>query len=106
MMQPAKPSQSDSWAIIPEIAAGVAKIMSNKDLILAQPRSATSRVAATRWANEVCWEFSLPPGTILTMTLAESAGGIEGLLYGCGDAVIGVNPAPIRSKLCADSNAP
>src|ERR1700733_5037168 len=41
-------------AIIPEIAAAVAKIMSNKDLLLAA---------------------------------------FEGLLYGCGDAVIGVNPA-------------
>jgi ethanolamine ammonia-lyase large subunit len=80
-------------AITPEIAAAVAKIMSNKDLVLAagKIRNVTRcrntmgergvlgiRVQPNHPADDV-------PGILLST--------FEGLLYGCGDAVIGVNPA-------------
>ena len=81
------------WAITPEIAAAVAKLMSNKDLVLA---AAKIRVI-TRCRNTMG-----QPG-VLGIRLqpnhpADDIGGIllaafDGLLYGCGDAVIGVNPA-------------
>lgn len=81
------------WAITPEIAAAVAKIMSNKDLILAAAKIRN----VTRCRNTMG-----EPG-VLGIRLqpnhpADDAGAIllsafEGLLYGCGDAVIGVNPA-------------
>jgi ethanolamine ammonia-lyase large subunit len=81
------------WAIIPEVAAAVAKIMSNKDLILA----ATKIRNVTRCRNTM-GERGVLGIRIQPNHPADDVGGIllsafEGLLYGCGDAVIGVNPA-------------
>ena len=80
-------------AIVPEIAAGVAKIMSNKDLVL----------AAARLRNVTRCRNTMGEAGVLGIRTqpnhpADDLGGIllsafEGLLYGCGDAVIGVNPA-------------
>ena len=81
------------WAIIPEIAAAVAKIMSNKDLVLAAARIRN----ITRCRNTM-GERGVLGIRIQPNHPADDIGGIllaafEGLLYGCGDAVIGVNPA-------------
>jgi ethanolamine ammonia-lyase large subunit len=81
------------WAITPEIAAAVTKIMSNKDLVL---------VAAKIRNISQCKNTMGEPGVLGIRVQpnhpADDIGGIllsafEGLLYGCGDAVIGVNPA-------------
>lgn len=80
-------------AVIPEMAAAVAKIMSNKDLILgaAKIRNVT-RCRNTMGERGVLGIRTQPnhpaddPGGILLAAF-------EGLLFGCGDAVIGVNPA-------------
>jgi ethanolamine ammonia-lyase large subunit len=81
------------WGITPEMAAAVAKIMSNKDLILAAIKIRN----VTRCRNTMG-----EPGVLGIRVQpnhpADDVGGIllsafEGLLYGCGDAVIGVNPA-------------
>ena len=79
--------------ITPEMAAAVAKLMSNKDLVL----------AAAKIRNVTRCRNTLGERGVLGMRLqpnhpADDLGGIllsavEGLLYGCGDAVIGVNPA-------------
>ena len=81
------------WAITPEIAAAVTKIMSNKDLVL----------AAARFRNVTRCRNTMGEPGVLGIRIqpnhpADDIGGIllsafEGLLYGCGDAVIGVNPA-------------
>ena len=81
------------YAIIPEIAAAVAKIMSNKDLVL----------AAAKIRNVTRCRNTLGQRGVLGIRVqpnhpVDDVGGIllaafEGLLYGCGDAVIGVNPA-------------
>jgi len=81
------------WAIIPEIAAAVAKIMSNKDLVLAGAKIRN----VTRCRNTM-GESGVLGIRIQPNHPADDVGGIllaafEGLLYGCGDAVIGVNPA-------------
>ena len=80
-------------AITPEIAAAVTKIMSNKDLILAAAKIRNvTRCRNTMGERGVLGIRIQPnhpvddPGGILLATF-------EGLLYGCGDAVIGVNPA-------------
>jgi ethanolamine ammonia-lyase large subunit len=80
-------------AIIPEIAAGLAKIMSNKDLVLAAAKIRN----VTRCRNTMGERGVLGIRTQPNHP-ADDIGGIllaafEGLLYGCGDAVIGVNPA-------------
>jgi ethanolamine ammonia-lyase large subunit len=80
-------------AIIPEIAAGVAKIMSNKDLVLAAAKiRSVTRCRNTMGERGVLGIRAQPNHPV------DDVGGIllaafEGLLYGCGDAVIGVNPA-------------
>ncbi|MEX0979128.1 MAG: ethanolamine ammonia-lyase subunit EutB, partial [Pirellulales bacterium] len=81
------------WAVTPEIAAATAKLMSNKDLVLAGSKVRN----VTRLRN------TLGQRGVLAIRLqpnhpADDLGGIllsavDGLLYGCGDAVIGVNPA-------------
>jgi ethanolamine ammonia-lyase large subunit len=79
--------------IIPEMAAAVAKIMSNKDLVLAAAKIRN----VTRCRNTLGEHGVLGIRTQPNHP-ADDVGGIllaafEGLLYGCGDAVIGVNPA-------------
>jgi ethanolamine ammonia-lyase large subunit len=80
-------------AIIPEIAAAVAKLMSNKDLVLASAKIRN----VTRCCNTM-GERGVLGIRVQPNHPADDVGGIllaafEGLLYGCGDAVIGVNPA-------------
>ncbi len=80
-------------AILPEVAAAVAKIMSNKDLVLAAGKIRN----VTRCRNTMGERGVLGIRTQPNHP-ADDLGGIllsafEGLLYGCGDAVIGVNPA-------------
>jgi ethanolamine ammonia-lyase large subunit len=79
--------------LTPEIAAAVAKLMSNKDLVLA----ATKVRVVTRCRNTMGERGVLgvriqpnhpsdnPEGILLSSA--------DGLIYGCGDAMIGVNPA-------------
>jgi ethanolamine ammonia-lyase large subunit len=81
------------WAIIPEIAAAAAKIMSNKDLILAAAKIRNITRCRNTMGERGVLGIRIQPnhpvddlGGILLTTF-------EGLLYGCGDAVIGVNPA-------------
>ena len=81
------------WALTPEIIAAVAKIMSNKDLILAGAKVRN----VTRCRNTM-GERGVLGIRVQPNHPADDLGGIllaafEGLLYGCGDAVIGVNPA-------------
>ena len=79
--------------IIPEIAAAVAKIMSNKDLILAAGKIRNITQCRNTMGERGVLGIRTQPNHP-----ADDVGGIllaafEGLLYGCGDAVIGVNPA-------------
>jgi ethanolamine ammonia-lyase large subunit len=81
------------WAIVPEIAAAVAKIMSNKDLILA-----ASKIRNVTHCRNTMGERGVLGIRIQPNHPVDDIGGIllaafEGLLFGCGDAVIGVNPA-------------
>src|SRR3982075_1342577 len=80
-------------AIIPEIAAAVAKLMSNKDLVLAAAKIRNVTRCRNTMGEQGVLGIRVQPNHP-----ADDIGGIllsafEGLLYGCGDAVIGVNPA-------------
>jgi len=80
-------------AVTSEIVAAVTKIMSNKDLVLAAAKIRN----VTRCRNTI-GERGVLGIRIQPNHPADDPGGIllaafEGLLYGCGDAVIGVNPA-------------
>ena len=81
------------WGLTPEMVSAVSKIMCNQDLILA----ASKRRVATAFRDTLGLKgrFSSrlqpnhPYGDIKGIT----ASMLDGLLYGCGDAVIGINPA-------------
>jgi len=85
--------KSLKWGITPEMAAAAAKLMSNKDLVL----------AAAKIRNITRCRNTIGERGVLGIRLqpnhpSDDLGGIllsafDGLLYGCGDAVIGVNPA-------------
>ena len=81
------------WAITPEIAAAVAKIMSNKDLILAAARirvvTRCRNTIGQRGVLGIRLQPNHPADDIAGILLSA----FDGLLFGCGDAVIGVNPA-------------
>ncbi len=79
-------------AITPEVAAAVTKLMSNKDLVLAASKVRT----VTRCRNTMGGRGVLGV-RVQPNHPADEIGGIlisaiDGLLLGCGDAVIGVNP--------------
>lgn len=80
-------------AVTPEIAAAVAKLMGNKELVYV---AAKVRVV-TRCRNTL-GERGVFGVRVQPNHPADDLGGIllaavDGLCYGCGDAVIGVNPA-------------
>jgi ethanolamine ammonia-lyase large subunit len=79
--------------ITPEIAAAVSKLMRNQDLILAAQKC---RVV-TRFRNTIGLpgriSVRLQPNHPTDDVKGIAASMLDGLLYGCGDAVIGINPA-------------
>ena len=82
-----------AWAITPEVAAAAAKLMSNKDLILA-----AAKIRNVTWCRNTMGERGVLGIRVQPNHPADDVSGIllaafEGLLYGCGDAVLGVNPA-------------
>ena len=85
--------KSLKWAITPEMAAAVAKLMGNKDLVLAAGKIREVTRCRNTMGQRGVLGIRLQPNHP-----ADDVGGIllaafDGLLYGCGDAVIGVNPA-------------
>jgi ethanolamine ammonia-lyase large subunit len=79
--------------ITPEMAAAVSKLMRNQDLIAVARKC---RVV-TRFRNTLGLEgrmsVRLQPNHPTDDLAGVAASLLEGLLYGCGDAVIGINPA-------------
>lgn len=79
--------------LMPEMVAAVSKIMSNQDLILV----ASKRQVVTKFRNTLGLKghFStrLQPNHPTDDVKGVAASLLEGLLYGIGDAVIGINPA-------------
>ncbi|MGV7030290.1 ethanolamine ammonia-lyase subunit EutB [Methylobacterium symbioticum] len=80
-------------AVTPEIAAAVSKIMRNQDLILVARKC---RVV-TRFRNTIglpgTLAVRLQPNHPTDDPAGITAAILDGLSYGCGDAVIGINPA-------------
>ncbi|MBT0567035.1 ethanolamine ammonia-lyase subunit EutB [Williamsia sp. CHRR-6] len=88
--------------LTPEMVAAVSKVMRNQDLIAV--------AAATRVTTAFRTTIGLP-GTLCTRLqpnhptddpLGIAAATLDGLLLGCGDAVIGVNPATDSPQATSD----
>jgi ethanolamine ammonia-lyase large subunit len=79
--------------LTPEMVAAVAKLMANQDLILV----ARKRRVVTRFRSTVGLpgrlSFRLQPNHPTDDPTGITAALVDGLLYGCGDAVLGINPA-------------
>jgi ethanolamine ammonia-lyase large subunit len=80
-------------AVTPEMAAAVTKLMSNKDLILAASKirnvTRCRNTMGERGVLGIRIQPNHPTDDLAGILLAA----FDGLLFGCGDAVIGVNPA-------------
>jgi ethanolamine ammonia-lyase large subunit len=80
-------------SLTPEVAAAVAKLMSNKDLVLAASRvrnvTRCRNTLGERGVLGIRVQPNHPADNLPGIVLAAA----DGLLFGCGDAVIGVNPA-------------
>jgi ethanolamine ammonia-lyase large subunit len=79
--------------LTPEMVAAVSKLMSNQDLILA----AQKRHVVTAFRSTIGLPgrlaVRLQPNHPTDDPKGIAASTLDGLLYGCGDAVIGINPA-------------
>jgi len=80
-------------SIIPEIAAAVAKLMSNKDLVLAAAKIRNVTRCRNTMGESGVLGIRVQPNHPSDDVFGIVLSAFEGLLYGCGDAVIGVNPA-------------
>lgn len=87
--------------LTPEMAAAVSKIMGNQDLILVAQKI---RVV-TKFRNTIGlsgrMSVRLQPNHPTDDPKGIAASILDGLLYGCGDAVIGINPATDSPSTCA-----
>ncbi|MCS3600887.1 ethanolamine ammonia-lyase large subunit [Buttiauxella sp. BIGb0471] len=89
--------------ITPEMAAAVSKLMRNQDLILA----ASKCQVTTRFRNTIGLpghlSVRLQPNHPTDDLKGIAASMLDGLLYGAGDAVVGINPAsdslPVLERL-------
>jgi len=89
--------------VTPEMAAAVSKLMRNQDLILA----ASKCRVVTRFRNTIGLpghlSVRLQPNHPTDDLRGIAASMLDGLFYGCGDAVVGINPAsdslPVLERL-------
>ncbi len=79
--------------ITPEVAAAVAKLMSNKDLILAARKIRNITRCRNTMGERGVLGIRLQPNHPADDLTGILLAAVDGLLFGCGDAVIGVNPA-------------
>ncbi len=88
--------------LTPEMAAAVSKIMGNQDLILV----ARKIRVVTRFRNTIGLpgrlSVRLQPNHPTDDPKGIAASILDGLLYGCGDATIGINPATDNPAACAE----
>ena len=82
-----------SGGLTPEMAAAVSKLMRNQDLVVVAKKCRIT----TRFRNTIGLPgrlgVRLQPNHPTDNAKGIGASMLDGLLYGCGDAVIGINPA-------------
>ena len=82
--------------LTPEMVAAVAKIMGNQDLILAAKKCRVVTGFRNTLGLPGRLSVRLQPNHPTDDPKGIAASMVDGLLYGCGDAVIGINPATDR----------
>jgi ethanolamine ammonia-lyase large subunit len=81
------------WGVTPEMAAAVSKIMRNQDLIAVARRCRVVTGFRDTIGLPGCLSTRLQPNHPTDDPRGIAASILDGLLYGSGDAVIGINPA-------------
>jgi ethanolamine ammonia-lyase large subunit len=81
-----------SRGVTPEMAAAVSKLMRNQDLILAASKIHVVTQFRTTIGLAGTMAVRLQPNHPVDDPKGILASVIDGVLYGCGDAVIGINP--------------
>jgi ethanolamine ammonia-lyase large subunit len=91
-----------AWGLTPEMVAAVSKLMRNQDLIVA----ARKCQVVTRFRSTIGLPghlaVRLQPNHGTDDARGILASIIDGLMYGCGDAVIGINPVSDRLTTIID----
>lgn len=85
--------------LLPEMAAAAAKVMSNLDLMLAARRLPVTVVGRTTLGMPGRLATRVQPNHPRDGVDGVLASTLEGLAYGCGDAVLGVNPVDDRVEV-------
>ena len=80
-------------AFTPEMVAAVSKLMRNQDLIAVASKMEVVTKFRSTVGQKDCVSIRLQPNHPTDDPKGILASTIDGLLYGCGDAVIGINPA-------------
>jgi ethanolamine ammonia-lyase large subunit len=85
--------------LLPEMAAAVAKIMSNLDLMLAARKLPVVVAGRTTLGEAGRLATRVQPNHPRDGVDGVLASTLEGLAYGCGDAVLGINPVDDRVEV-------
>jgi ethanolamine ammonia-lyase large subunit len=85
--------RSVSAGLTPEMVAAVSKIMRIQDLILVAKKCRVVTRFRNTIGTEGCLSTRLQPNHPTDNPAGVAASLLDGLMYGCGDAVIGINPA-------------
>ncbi|RZS90037.1 ethanolamine ammonia-lyase heavy chain [Motilibacter rhizosphaerae] len=101
-----QPSFAAVWprlapAITPEVAAATAKLMSNLDLVAAARPLRVVTTCRTTMGEEGVLGCRTQPNHPADDVRGILLSALDGLLLGCGDALIGVNPATDSVDACA-----
>ena len=75
-----------------EVVAGVCKLMSNMDLVYAANKVRVTATCNTTIGKRGCLSTRLQPNHTSDNPDGMTASLFEGLSYGCGDALLGINP--------------
>ncbi len=91
-----------AWGLTPEMVAAVSKLMRNQDLIVAARKcQVVTRFRSTiGLPGHLAVRLQPNHGTDDARGIVASI--IDGLMYGCGDAVIGINPVSDRLTTIID----
>lgn len=81
-----------SRGLTSEVVAGVCKLMSNMDLVYAASKIRVTATCNTTIGKRGCLSTRLQPNHTADNPEGMTASLFEGLSYGCGDALLGINP--------------
>ncbi len=81
------------WAITPEVAAAVAKLMGNKELVYVAAKIRNVTRCRNTLGEAGVFGVRVQPNHPTDDLAGILVSAVDGLAFGCGDAVIGVNPA-------------